>query len=47
MKNPTHQDNYSPEQVKKIISEIKDFRKQLRRDVGFMFREEKEHRSAV
>ncbi|MDR6513777.1 hypothetical protein [Chryseobacterium camelliae] len=45
MKNPAHQDRYSPEQVEKITFAIKDFRRQLRRDVGFMFREEKERRS--
>ncbi len=44
MKNPAFRDGYSPEQIDKITISLKDFRRQLRRDVGFMFREEKERR---
>jgi hypothetical protein len=45
MKNPAQHDKYAPEQVDKIVGAIKKFRRQLRRDVGFMFREEKERRN--
>lgn len=44
MKNPAENGLYSKEQIQKIHSETKNFRKQLRRDLGFMFREEKERR---
>jgi len=44
MKNPAFKDGHSPEQIDKMIIALKDFRRQLRRDVGFMFREEKERR---
>ena len=44
MKNPAFKDGYTPEQIDKITISIKDFRRQLRRDVGFMFREEKARR---
>ena len=43
-KNPANAGNYSTEQVVKIHDLTKQFRKQLRRDLGFMFREEKEKR---
>ena len=45
MKNPAQVNQYSPEQVEKITSAIKEFRQQLRRDVGFLFREERARRS--
>jgi hypothetical protein len=41
MKNPAHQESYSKEQVEKVFTANKSFRKQLRRDLGFMYREEK------
>lgn len=41
MKNPAHQESYSKEQVGNIFTANKSFRKQLRRDLGFMYREEK------
>ena len=44
MKNPETQDAYSIQQVDKISANTKDFRRQLRRDIGFLFREEKERR---
>jgi len=44
MKNPEAQNSYSAKQVEKISSFVKEFRKQLRRDIGFLFREEKERR---
>ncbi|MEO7216032.1 hypothetical protein [Mucilaginibacter sp.] len=47
MKNPAHQNHYTPEQIDKIVLAVKDFRKQLRRDLGFMFREEKERRNSL
>lgn len=47
MKQPAQSNEYSPLQIEKITIAIKDFRKQLRRDLGFMFREEKERRRAL
>lgn len=44
MKNPSHKNRYSNEQVEKIHSTTKYFRRQLRRDLGFLFREEKARR---
>ncbi len=44
MKKPSEKDCYSSEQIEKIDIAVKNFRKQLRRDLGFMFREEKERR---
>lgn len=44
LKNPAAKDSYSVEQSDKINTVLKDFKRQLRRDVGFMFREEKERR---
>lgn len=41
MKNPAHQESYSDEQIEKIFNANKSFRKQLRRDLGFMYREER------
>lgn len=43
-KNPANNGRYSAEQVDAIHEIVKNFRKQLRRDLGFMFREEKERR---
>lgn len=45
MKNPERKDTYSSTQIEKIYYRTKEFRKQLRRDIGFLFREEKERRS--
>lgn len=45
MKNPESKEKYSEQQVEKISASTKNFRKQLRRDIGFMFREEKERRN--
>lgn len=45
-RNPATIDNFSPEQTKKISEGSRDFRRQLRRDLGFMFREEKQRRNA-
>lgn len=44
MKNPAHNSDYSKEQVDKISVNAKEFRRQLKRDLGFLFREEKERR---
>lgn len=44
-KKPGDKDGYSLEQIEKITKYSKEFRRQLRRDVGFMFREEKERRA--
>ncbi|WP_237275666.1 hypothetical protein [Tenacibaculum ovolyticum] len=41
MKNPAHQESFSKEQIEKIFNANKSFRKQLRRDLGFMYREER------
>lgn len=46
MKNPAENGAYSMEQIKKIDTATKNFRKQLRRDLGFMFREEKARRNS-
>ncbi len=45
MKNPASNNNYSPEQIEKITNSNNNFRKQLRRDLGFLFKEEKERRN--
>lgn len=45
MKSPANNGTYSSEQVEKISVETKDFRKQLRKDLGILFREEKLRRS--
>lgn len=44
MKNPETQYKYSSVQVENISNKTKNFRRQLRRDIGFLFREEKERR---
>jgi hypothetical protein len=44
MKNPAENDSFSKEQIIKIDNATKNFRKQLRRDLGFLFREEIERR---
>lgn len=44
MKNPETQHKYSSVQVENISNKTKNFRRQLRRDIGFLFREEKERR---
>ncbi|SNR57874.1 hypothetical protein SAMN06265371_10613 [Lutibacter agarilyticus] len=41
MKNPANNQEYSKEQIDKIFQANKFFRKQLRRDLGFMYREER------
>jgi hypothetical protein len=41
MKNPAQQESYSDLQIEKIFNANKSFRKQLRRDLGFMYREER------
>ncbi|MFW0739934.1 hypothetical protein [uncultured Flavobacterium sp.] len=45
MKNPANNNNYSAEQIEKITNSNNNFRKQLRRDLGFLFKEEKERRN--
>lgn len=45
MKNPAENNLYSEKQVEKIYEANKNFRKQLRRDMGFMYREEKGRRN--
>jgi len=45
MKSPANNGTYSSEQVEKISVGTKDFRKQLRRDLGILFREEKLRRN--
>lgn len=44
MKNPANGNLYSLEQVEKITNLNNNFRKQLRRDLGFLFKEEREKR---
>lgn len=44
MKNPANGNLYSLEQVEKITNLNNNFRKQLKRDLGFLFKEEKERR---
>lgn len=44
-KNPAMETRYSKEQIDKILNAKHDFRRQLRRDLGFMYREEKERRA--
>ncbi|MCT2409810.1 hypothetical protein NZD88_19835 [Chryseobacterium antibioticum] len=44
MKNPANVMQYSNEQVEKITNLNNNFRKQLRRDLGFLFNEERERR---
>lgn len=44
-KNPSTVNQFSTEQIDKISYCSQDFRKQLRRDLGFMFREEKQRRN--
>lgn len=46
MKSPALNGIYSNEQVEKISAGNKDFRKQMKRDLGFLFREEKSRRSS-
>lgn len=41
MRSPALSGSYSIEQIEKIGFANKDFRKQLKRDLGFLFREEK------
>jgi len=45
MKKPAENGQFSQEQVSKIHNANKNFRKELRRDFGFMYREEKERRN--
>jgi hypothetical protein len=45
MKNPANNKNYSSEQIEKITNSNNNFRKQLRRDLGFLFKEEKDRRN--
>lgn len=45
MRNPEKKNTYSSTQIENISHRTKEFRKQLRRDIGFLFREEKERRS--
>jgi hypothetical protein len=45
MKNPANNNVYSVEQIEKITNSNNNFRKQLRRDLGFLFKEEKERRN--
>ena len=45
MRNPEKKDTYYSTQIENISHRTKEFRKQLRRDIGFLFREEKERRS--
>jgi ABC-type multidrug transport system fused ATPase/permease subunit len=44
MKNPGENNQYSSEQIEKISKNTKELRKQLKRDLGFLFREEKNRR---
>lgn len=44
MKNPANGNLYSLEQVEKITNLNNNFRKQLRRDLGFLFKEERDKR---
>lgn len=44
MKNPGNETHYSKEQVDKISNNTKEFRRQLKRDLGFLHREEKYRR---
>lgn len=46
MKKPGHNNQYSSEQIEKISKNVKEFRKQLKRDLGFLFREEKQRRKS-
>ncbi|MES2062580.1 MAG: hypothetical protein V4456_11710 [Bacteroidota bacterium] len=46
MKKSAFEDKFSNEQVQHIIISTKEFRRQLRRDVGFLFREEKARRNS-
>ena len=45
MKNPANGNSFSSEQITKIDNSTRNFRKQIRRDLGFMFREEKIRRN--
>lgn len=45
MKNPANNKNYSSAQIEKITNSNNNFRKQLRRDLGFLFKEEKDRRN--
>lgn len=44
MKKPANGGLHSEEQIEKISNSTRNFRKQLRRDLGFLYREEKERR---
>lgn len=44
LKNPANGTEYSENQIQKIVEANRYFRKQLRRDLGFLFREEKARR---
>ena len=44
MKKTEIQHTYSTLQIENIANNTKNFRRQLRRDIGFLFREEKERR---
>lgn len=47
MKNPAEGDKYSEVQTENIINLARAFRKQLRRDLGFLYREEKQRRESL
>lgn len=47
MKNPAEGDKYSETQIENIINSTRVFRKQLRRDLGFLYREEKQRRESL
>lgn len=45
MKKPSNNGTYDVVQIEKINNSNRDFRKQLRRDLGFLYREEKARRN--
>lgn len=47
MKNPAEGNKYSEAQIENIINLTRVFRKQLRRDLGFLYREEKQRRESL
>lgn len=46
MRNQGDNSQYSLEQIQKISKNVKEFRRQLKRDLGFLFREEKQRRKS-
>lgn len=44
MRNHGDNNQYSLDQIQKISKSVKEFRRQLKRDLGFLFREEKQRR---